>query len=398
MHPMTASTVTHRQPTEAPLPQGRRPEVVDRELFRAVAGHFASGVAVITSRDGGVDFGATVSAVSSVSLDPPTLLVCLNTRMGTQAAAHRSRAFAVNILDETQGEIARRFATPNSDKFDGVRFRHGALGLPLIEGSLAHIECQVREDLIGGTHRIFIGEVCTAESRNGRPLSYFRGSFGRFVKFDEDLVYQRLRTQFLGSYHAQGMLIDVSSLSRDLAVDEALVCSALGRLRAEGLVAFEGSDRWAVRPLDSAQVKAAIDLRATLEIGAVTTALLQGVDLPRDSLRCRLAVIDRFISFGSRLDGVGFVEADHRLHESVVGLTQNAGLLATYKSNAMVQAMHWIIGSDRELAASLQAANVGMVGALERRDIAGASQAIRTHVQLLAQAVDCSVRDQACRI
>ena len=97
--------------------------MTDKETFRHVIGHFASGVTVLTTRDGDEDFGATASAVSSLSLEPPMLLVCLNTRGSTQQAIHASRTFGVNILDEDQGIVAERFASPHGQKFEGLNVR-----------------------------------------------------------------------------------------------------------------------------------------------------------------------------------------------------------------------------------------------------------------------------------
>ena len=84
----------------------------DKETFRHVIGHFASGVTVLTTRHGDEDFGATASAVSSLSLEPPMLLVCLHMRSNTQEAIHASGRLGVNILDEDQGMVAERFASP----------------------------------------------------------------------------------------------------------------------------------------------------------------------------------------------------------------------------------------------------------------------------------------------
>ena len=90
-----------------------------KETFRHVIGHFASGVTVLTTRNGDEDFGATASAVSSLSLDPPMLLVCLNTQGSTQEAIHASRVFGVNILDEDQGIVAERFASSRGPSSTG---------------------------------------------------------------------------------------------------------------------------------------------------------------------------------------------------------------------------------------------------------------------------------------
>jgi 4-nitrophenol 2-monooxygenase / 4-nitrocatechol 4-monooxygenase, reductase component len=150
----------------------------DPAVFRDVIGHFATGVTIITTREGEVDFGVTVSAVSSLSLEPPMLLVCLNRTSRTQQAVSRSRRFAVNILGVHQRELARLFATPRDDKFAGLDVRHGPLGDPLLPEAIAHVECEVVEEAKGGTHTIFIAEVRHAERFEGEPLLYYRGQLG----------------------------------------------------------------------------------------------------------------------------------------------------------------------------------------------------------------------------
>lgn len=91
--------------------------VADRNLFREVVGHYATGVTVITTQDRDERFGVTASAVSSLSLEPPMVLVCLNRKLRTCAAVGARGAFAVNVLDEHQGELATQFATRQPDKF-----------------------------------------------------------------------------------------------------------------------------------------------------------------------------------------------------------------------------------------------------------------------------------------
>ena len=140
----------------------------DRDTFRHVIGHFASGVTVLTTQHGGEDFGATASAVSSLSLDPPMLLVCLNTRGSTQQAIHGSRAFGVNILDEDQGIVAERFASPHGPKFEGLNVQRGEGDVPLLADSLAYCECSVAEDVVAGTHRVFLANVTRAVAGRDR--------------------------------------------------------------------------------------------------------------------------------------------------------------------------------------------------------------------------------------
>src|SRR5205085_9346517 len=117
----------------------------DQAVFREVVGHFTTGVAVITTRDGDERFGVTASAVSSLSMEPPMLLVCLNRRLPTRDALLEAGTFAVNILGEDQHELAMQFATRSPDKFAGVGVRDGAAGVPLLDDALAHLECTVAE-------------------------------------------------------------------------------------------------------------------------------------------------------------------------------------------------------------------------------------------------------------
>jgi len=159
---------------------------VDETLFRDVVGHFTTGVAVITTCRDGRRYGVTASAVASLSLEPPMLLACLNRRLPTCDALGSAGAFAVNILDERQGEVALRFATRQPDKFAGLDVAESPLGLPLLPDALAHLECRVAGRVDAGTHTVFLGEVQTARARDGsgRPLAYFRGTFGRFEDAD----------------------------------------------------------------------------------------------------------------------------------------------------------------------------------------------------------------------
>lgn len=163
-------------------------EACDQALFREVIGHFATGVAVVTARHDGVDYGMTASAVASLSLEPPTLLVCLSRESVTHRAIQSAGAFGVNVLTEAQGAIARRFAgTDRAQKFHELRVRHGELGQPLLLDALARLECRVDEPVTGGTHTIFLGTVQTAEAGEGAPLAYFRGKFGRFLDAPEPI-------------------------------------------------------------------------------------------------------------------------------------------------------------------------------------------------------------------
>jgi flavin reductase (DIM6/NTAB) family NADH-FMN oxidoreductase RutF len=172
VEPLGASIMTTTATkTSKPLDQG---------VFRDVIGNFTSGVTVITTKRGDERFGVTASAVSSLSMDPPMLLVCLNRQLATADAITESGVFAVNILDEDQGQLATQFATRHPDKFRGVSVADGALGIPVLGDALAHLECSVTERINVATHAVFMAEVQDARTKSGKPLVYFRSKFGRF--------------------------------------------------------------------------------------------------------------------------------------------------------------------------------------------------------------------------
>ena len=147
--------------------------------FRDVISHFASGVTVITALDEGRAYGTTASAVASLSLEPPMLLICMNKQSETGRAVAHSKRFGVNILGANQVDLAERFARKGGDKFAGVAVTPGAWGEPLFDDALATLECRVTEETTGGTHYVFLAEVESGAARGGAALAYFRGEFGR---------------------------------------------------------------------------------------------------------------------------------------------------------------------------------------------------------------------------
>jgi len=160
--------------------------VIGPDDFRRALGHFATGVTVVTTLDEAArPAGLTASAVSSVSLDPPLVLVCVSQNANCYPAFREGGLFAVNILASDQESIARRFASSSlssAQKFEGVGYHPGALGLPILKDALAEFECTIVHAYPGGDHTIFIGQVEAVDTRSdlGRePLLYYRGRFDR---------------------------------------------------------------------------------------------------------------------------------------------------------------------------------------------------------------------------
>ncbi len=152
--------------------------MIDQDLFRAVLGRFASGITVITTRDAaGVPHGMTVSAFSSLSLDPPLVLACVAANATMRPVLDGTDAFGVNILCDAQEAISRRFAGPVDDRFGGIGYSEGRLGAPILDDVLAWLQCRVVARHPAGDHVILVGEVADAGAREGRPLLYYRGGY-----------------------------------------------------------------------------------------------------------------------------------------------------------------------------------------------------------------------------
>ena len=155
---------------------------IDKSIFRRVMGSFASGVTVVTVMDpDGGPRGFTASAVSSLSLEPRMLLVCVSERSSTLDIIRNVGSFAVNILTATQQEVAQQVATPTGNRFAGLRWRPGSeTGAPVIDGSLAYAECRLTDTCKGGDHVIVMGEIVAGDAHEAEPLLYFRGRYGRY--------------------------------------------------------------------------------------------------------------------------------------------------------------------------------------------------------------------------
>ena len=158
--------------------------------FREVISHFASGVTVVTALHEDHTFGTTASAVTSLSLEPPMLLICMNRESETGRAVYAAGHFAVNILGVDQIDLAKRFARKGGDKFAGVPVTPGRWGEPLFDEALATLECRVAEQTTVATHYVFMAEVLSGAARAGTPLAYFRGQFGRLELTTDQLEAQ----------------------------------------------------------------------------------------------------------------------------------------------------------------------------------------------------------------
>jgi flavin reductase (DIM6/NTAB) family NADH-FMN oxidoreductase RutF len=151
---------------------------VDPLAFRDVCSRFVTGVCVVTSFGPDGPSGMTANAVTSLSLEPPLMIVCFDKSARTLGAVEHSRRFAIQFLGHDQEEVAGVFASkrPEREKFDGLAWSDRA-GVPSIDGCVAGLGCELREMVAGGDHLIAIGDVVDLWAGGGEPLVFFRGDY-----------------------------------------------------------------------------------------------------------------------------------------------------------------------------------------------------------------------------
>jgi flavin reductase (DIM6/NTAB) family NADH-FMN oxidoreductase RutF len=157
------------------------PAPVDPADYRRVLGHFATGVTVVTSRDEAGPVGLAVNSFTSVSLDPPLVAICVNRASTTWPRIRAIGRFTVNILGADQEGVSRRFASTPGERFEGIGWRPSPSGSPLLEGGLAWIDAAVEAEHDAGDHILVVGRVVALDVvREGAPLVFYRGGYGRF--------------------------------------------------------------------------------------------------------------------------------------------------------------------------------------------------------------------------
>jgi flavin reductase (DIM6/NTAB) family NADH-FMN oxidoreductase RutF len=155
-----------------------RPAPVSSEEFRRACGRFATGVTIATVLDAeSLPHGLTVSSFTSVSPVPPLISICLGHAVSLIDTFRSAGFFGINILAEDQQHLSELFARKGQDRFQGVAWTLGATGVPLIDGVLAAIECQVEQRIPVGDHDILVGRMVATRVRDGAPLLHFCGAY-----------------------------------------------------------------------------------------------------------------------------------------------------------------------------------------------------------------------------
>jgi len=158
---------------------------IEAKEYRGIIGQFATGVTVITTAVDGWLHGMTANAITSVSLDPLLLLVCVDKEAHTHDHLTRASVFAVSILAEDQQDISQTFATsnkPEEGRLQGISYHFAENGAPIIDGCIASIQCEVTERADAGDHTVFFGRVSDAtQERNAPPLLFYQGKYRKLA-------------------------------------------------------------------------------------------------------------------------------------------------------------------------------------------------------------------------
>lgn len=156
--------------------------MIDTDTFRHLLGRFASGIAIITARDGDRDVGMTVSAFCSVSMSPPLVLVCVDHNASMHGLLLSHPKLGISIIASEHEAHSRRFADRNErQRFEGVPFTRGENDVMLLDNAAAQLECQIVKDYDGGDHTIFIAEVERGRMGESRPLLHYSGRYAQLA-------------------------------------------------------------------------------------------------------------------------------------------------------------------------------------------------------------------------
>jgi 4-nitrophenol 2-monooxygenase / 4-nitrocatechol 4-monooxygenase, reductase component len=351
---------------------------LDAGAFRQVIGRFMSGVVVITATHQGERRGMTVSAVASLSLDPPMIVTCLNAASSTQEVVRRAGAFAVNILAEDQEHLAGLFARPGADPFLDVPCEPGITGAPILAGALAVLECQIAQEVRGGSHRVLLANVVRATAGEGSPLAYFRGRFGRIELIQDAEAYRRLRDLIVTRQVSADERLDVERLAGQLKTSPSAVQYALTRLVTENLVIREDRGH-VVKPLDVATSNEAHDARMAIELG-VAEMTVGHLDPDQLSELRRLAQATVEILDRGDPDGIaGYALANQEFHRYLVATAGVDALSVVYEQLSIADLISRALRTQDEIEGLLAREHLDLVQAYERADLDGAREIIIRH-------------------
>ena len=354
------------------------------EEFRHVIGHFASGVTIITSELDDELFGTTASAVSSLALTPPMVLISMNVESRTGEVIAETKRFGLNILSDSQADLAVRFAQKGGNKFEGLDVREGPRGLPLLADALASLECSVTDQVRAATHIVFLARVDSAAAAAGAPLAYFRGEFGRLQLARDNQVLEELRRRILNRELPSERSLSVEEIAERFDLPPDAVHYALLHLSFDGLIAAEPQGRFLMRPLTIELIEDALMARRLIELGTVA-AINDSASAEQLAALRELAERTDPGLHGGQVES--WVKAYADFHEGLVGLAGSASAVESFhrlNTPPMVLSLATERASGRpgrESASRAYADHLELVAALERKEANRAFAVIDKHYQ-----------------
>lgn len=366
-------------------------ELIDHSVFRDVAGYFTTGVTVITTVSGGEPAGTTASAVASLSMDPPMMLVCLNRTSATHDLITESGVFGVNIMAREQNGTAMTFARKGEDKFASIPWAPAANGVPLIDGSLATIACRVVETARGGTHTIFMGEVIDAVSHQGEPLTYYRGIFGRFEHDAGEKAYQGLREHILRRETPVRDPLDPATLSEQLRSRPEYIHQAFVRLESEGLITRSSDGSASAAPITAELAQGFFAAQAAIEAGVIDTCLPHARKNQIETLRQARDTLVAALRNPEPTGLAEYLDAVRNFHRHLISLSPSTQLLGAYEELSTASLWFHIL-PEGERTRMLDHANLlDLANAVVDRNSVAARAAVQRHLnvvnEIAAQAI-----------
>src|SRR5690625_1369788 len=294
-------------------------EATVAEILSANA-QVTSGVCVITAATDGHLVGTTVAAVVPLSDDPPMLLAAMNQSSSTLAGVLGAGSFSVNILAEDQGWVARQFAG-KGDKFAGVGFRvceH--TGAPLLDGALATVSCHLEKSADAGSHIALFGRGVAATLTEGRPLTYFRGSFGRWDRLREHDTYDQVRLLVLRREVPVGEELVVEDIAARLDARPDDVLNALVRLSTEAFVERRSDGSFQPAPIRFELIESIYAARENIELGVIANHVGR---IPQETLDHLQGVVQQMESLRDTLgpDPGELLSLHREVHSALIGLS-----------------------------------------------------------------------------
>ncbi|MGO1560200.1 MAG: flavin reductase [Actinomycetaceae bacterium] len=341
---------------------------LSKNEFRDIIGRFASGVTILTSRAGDRDFGTTASAVTSLSDEPPMIIICLNKTSSTAAAIIEAGTFAVNVLAEDHSELAGRFATKLDDKFRGVPFERDEYESPLIVGALAHLTCTVGEQVEAGTHYVFLAHVDDGVAIHGHPLAYFRGAFGRMQTAPDASVLRIVRDRLLELGSDVSAELDHVDLAAELQAEPEMVRRALGALVEEGLVARENGS-FTLPPVPEEVLFDHYAAKFALEEGVARQTIGRVTPEQLATMRGLMEETADLVDGATFTDPEAWIRTNNAFHEYMVSLAGSRILLDTYRRLGLPGLERRTITAETYATESLVADHRAMVEAYETEDL-----------------------------